>query len=57
MSYSTKRDDASLGVESGPNSGEEDQCVEDKLDTRPLDMMQWDDDESELGFVYPHVWT
>ncbi|KAG9529575.1 hypothetical protein KCU93_g3256, partial [Aureobasidium melanogenum] len=43
-----ERNDASLVAESWPNSGEEDQCVEDKLDSRPVDMMQLDDDESEL---------
>ncbi|KAG9583502.1 hypothetical protein KCU77_g10835, partial [Aureobasidium melanogenum] len=49
MSYLPKRDNASLVAESWPNSGEEDHCVEDKLDSRPVDMMQLDDDESELG--------
>lgn len=55
MGYLPERNDASLVAESWPNSGEEDQCVEDKLDSRPVDMMQLDDNESELGFVYLHI--
>ncbi|KAH0153525.1 hypothetical protein KCU67_g9429, partial [Aureobasidium melanogenum] len=49
MCYLPKRNDASLVAESWPNSGEEDYCVEGKLDSRPVDMMQLDDDKSELG--------
>lgn len=55
MSYLPKSDDASLVAESWANSGEEDQCVADELDSRPLDMMQLDNDESELGSVYLHI--